>query len=164
MTQTSGRDGYLYGDFYEGVLKLLMVLVPIVIGWLYKYLNNDFQGFVLALVISIINQFYSARVSYKDLSLNVKRIKIEIMLIIVLLAVSLVLTLYIWAPSVNNGNLATNDFKLPVILFFISLSPSAFETFYTFFGKDLGLSKSFKKKSKNGWDGRKINLTCSNKN
>lgn len=165
MTQISSRDGYLYADSYEGILKLLMVLAPIVIGWLYKYLNGDFQGFVLALVISIVNQFYSARVSYKDISLNTRRIKVENMLIIIILAVSFISTLYIVAPSINKGVILTpKDFKIPVILFFISLSPSLFETFYTFFGKDLRISKSFKKRSKNKWNGLKINLTCSNKN
>ena len=165
MARISGRDGYLYGDWYEGFLKFLIVIVPIIIGWLYKYLNNDFHGFVLSLVVSIINQFYSARVSYKDISMGVKRIKIENMVIIVLLAIALVLTLYVWIPSINNNvALTTKDFKIPVILFLVSLSPNVFETFFTFFGKDLGLSRSFKKNSTNDSNQLKIDVTCSNKN
>lgn len=164
MTQTVSKDGYLYSDCYEGILKLLMVLVPIAIGWFYKYLNNDFQGFVISFTISIVNQFYSARTSYKDASIITKRIKIENMIIILLLAVAFVITLFKWIPSMNNTTLGVQSFKIPVILFSISLLPNVFESFLTFFGKDLGISLHFKKKSNKNKSTQRIDLTCANRN
>ena len=159
MTRASDRDDYLYSDFYEGFLKLLMVLVPIIIGWLYKYMSDDIQGFAISLVVSIVNQFYAARTSYKETSIKNVRIKIENALILIVLAIAFIITLYI---SLKNNVTNTSQFKWPVILFFISLCPTAFEIAYTFFCKDLRINMSFKNEKSNS--AFFIDLKSANKN
>jgi len=127
---------HLYSDFYEGFLHLLILIVPIIVSVLYEVLsdvNESLNVIPMSLLISVIGEIYSARNIYKDRTyFKNKRVKIEIILTLLLLAASLCYILVVFTLRKSIGETNLNEFwgnyTVPVFLYGMSIVPYLIET------------------------------------
>ena len=123
---------FLYDDIYEGLLHILILSLPILVGMLEYFLKWS-NTLPVSLLISIVGEFYSARSIYKNTEyFNNKRIKIEMVIVLLLLAVSLCLTvlflqIQISGEASNADSTLFPDFTYPVIFYAGSALPYVFE-------------------------------------
>ena len=128
----------LYEDFYEGLLHLLIMILPLIIGTFNELLAGNTALIPVSLIISIATSFYSCREVYKNKEFSdVMRIKRETVCSLVLLAISLCLTLYIFVLNINQNQVAVafaasvqsspKSYAIPSALYALSILPHAVE-------------------------------------
>lgn len=133
----------LYDDFYEGFLHIIMMIVPFIVGILNEILAGNQNIIPISLSISIMCEMYSARNIYKDCKYyRVFRIKIEIVVVLITLAVSLCYTWLIFVCHENNitynsSKLVFRDYSMPLMVYVGSIIPYLIETIYVLFANDL---------------------------
>lgn len=167
---------YLFDDFYEGFLQILLIAVPLSVGLFTQYALDNYQAVPLSLVLSIVSLIYSERNIYKktEFSDN-QRLKIELAISLLLLSVSLVTTLFEWHTAfVQQLDNQVKGYNIPIVLYSFSTLPYIFEALYVLIKKDLRVpsrQKTKNQKSSNKTDELEgqnpafdFDLTCASKN
>ena len=84
---------YLYRDFYDGIIHILIMGLPIIVGTMNELLSQENGIIPVSLTIAIAGQMYSVKEVWKDERFsNSIRIKIEMLVTLLLLSISLIYT------------------------------------------------------------------------
>ncbi len=117
---------FLYSDFSEGYLHIMVLGLPFVVGLFGENLNVTDATMLITVIISIFGSVHSAREVYRsdEYKYN-RRVKIEMIIVLLLLAVSLgVAVAFLCRLSFKYGYL------ISMIVYSISLVPYLIECFY----------------------------------
>ncbi len=147
-----------YQNFLEGFLKILIIIIPTMLGWLSVYFQNNGKGsrsFTISFITSVIILFIDSVLDYAYYHNKNSRFVVENILIMVVSAISFIFALKI---QFKIGGSFYNNFKIPVILYFICLLPKGFELLHTTFIVDLKLKVQNESKTKKFNDELKIKL------
>ena len=136
---------YLYSDFYDGVIHILIMCLPIILGTLNELLTNNMSVMPVSLTIAIVGEMYSVKDIWKDEIYSCsKRIKWEMFITMLLLTASLIYTAVIFTLSQvpegiasveikntvvadSNSNNFWNTYTVPTILYGLSVLPYLWE-------------------------------------
>lgn len=122
---------YLYDDFYEGLLHILVLSLPIFVGILQPILIGDVDVIPISLLVAIASALYASRNLYKDHAYSDnRRVKILLILNMILLAVAIAFTIHGFQMRVvadANSNSDLPDYTIPVFIYFISEMPFLIE-------------------------------------
>lgn len=135
-----------------------MLATPLAVGLFSNYILNNVQSIPLSLLLSIVGLIYSEiKIYIKKDFINNRRIKTELAVSLMLLAISLVVTIFWW----NNQNFQNSVYDVPVILYVVSTTPYFIEMLYALIIKDLKINF---KKNKSNDAGSNFNITSANIN
>lgn len=133
----------LFTDFADGLLRIIILAVPLGLG-LYSQYRDNALSLPLTLTLAIISLFYSEYNTYKDKRyIGNRRIKIELSISLLFLAVSLFWTVYGWhtaSSSTNGASQQASDYVVPIILYSVGTLPFFFETFFALIVNDLRIA------------------------
>lgn len=118
---------FLYDDFYDAGIHIIILGLPIWIGALRLAVSGGLTAIPVTLIVSIAGAIYSAKNVYKNkLYAHNKRIKIEIIINFIMLAISLCYTIIVLQNHITDiidPNSIWTNYTVPVVIYSMSVIP-----------------------------------------
>ena len=157
---------FLYKDFCDGLLHIIILLLPLFLGSFNSELvssYNVFYSIPISLIVLVLNVIYEAIKIYRDIAYKYNtRIRIELIYVMIISGLDIFVVIYELAKFSENlaqVSLQNNtqilsavnsaDYTLPTAIYIFLLVPFVFEMFWVCIVQDLNISlPRIKRKSK----------------